>query len=229
MPGTGDSLVANERRGHGIPRALEVAIAAAAILVFLPLFVIAAVAIRGTSSGPALFRQRRVGRRGRGFVLLKFRSMKVGSSGAHVTASGDARITPVGRVLRYLKIDELPALWNVLRGDLSLVGPRPEVSTYVDLADPRWQHVLEARPGITDPVAVRLRREEALIGSQSEDPDRFYREILLPFKLAGYLDYLSTRTPWSDCRVLGWTLLAVVWPRAARPPSIDEIRSASGG
>src|SRR5687767_11977002 len=117
---------------------------------------VALVAVRLTSRGPGVFGQVRVGREGKPFTLRKFRSMTQGARGTQVTASGDARITLVGKFLRRTKLDELPELWNILCGDMSFVGPRPEVPGYVDLADPRWQMVLTARPGLTDTVTLRL-------------------------------------------------------------------------
>jgi lipopolysaccharide/colanic/teichoic acid biosynthesis glycosyltransferase len=120
------------------------------LVVGSPLLFLAAVFIMGTSDGPVLFRQGRVGKYGKVFELLKFRSMRMDNGGAQVTAKGDARVTRVGRLLRKGKLDELPELWNVARGDISLVGPRPEVPRYVDLNNPLWQRVLEARSGIRD-------------------------------------------------------------------------------
>lgn len=165
-----------------------------------------------------------MGRGGRPFELIKLRSMRVENKGAEVTAQGDARITRVGRLLRKTKLDELPELWNVARGELSLVGPRPEVPKYVDLGDPLWQEVLEARPGITDPVTLRLRNEEALLGRQ-KDPEGFYTAVLQPYKLRGYVAYLERRSAWSDLRVLWHTLLTVLTPSRTPPPSIDELRA----
>ncbi len=124
---------------------------------------LAAVAIVATSGWPVFFRQTRVGRDGKPFTLVKLRSMRASTEGPQVTARRDPRVTAVGTLLRRTKLDELPELWNVLRGDMSFVGPRPEVPGYVDLANPVWARVLKARPGLTDPVTVRLRDEEALM------------------------------------------------------------------
>ena len=145
---------------NGIPRSVEMVLALGGLVVSSPLLFLAALLIRATSPGPVLFRQQRVGRFGKPFELLKFRSMRVENEGAQVTAKGDTRVTRVGRLLRKSKLDELPELWNVARGELSLVGPRLEVTKYVNLEDPLWRKVLEARPGITDPVTLRLRNEE---------------------------------------------------------------------
>jgi lipopolysaccharide/colanic/teichoic acid biosynthesis glycosyltransferase len=206
---------------------VEAAAALLGLLLAAPILLPAAVAVAVGSPGGVLFRQRRVGRGGRPFTLLKLRSMRTGTPGLQVTAASDRRITPVGRILRRTKVDELPELWNVVRGDMSLVGPRPEVPRYVDLDDPRWRRVLAARPGLTDPTTLELRNEEALLSGVEGDRDRFYAEVLLPYKLAGYLRYLERRSPWSDLAVLWRTAWAVVFPRRATPPSLEEIRRRS--
>ena len=181
------------------------------------------IGVRLTSPGPAVFSQVRTGRRGAAFTLLKFRTMTAGESGPQVTASRDARITRVGRLLRRTKIDELPGLWNVLRGDMSVVGPRPEVPRYVNMKDPLWQEVLQARPGLTDPVTIRLRNEEHLLAAVSGDREAYYLATLQPYKLRGYRSYLAHRTAWSDVRVLAKTIAAVVLPRLEPVPTAEEI------
>jgi lipopolysaccharide/colanic/teichoic acid biosynthesis glycosyltransferase len=175
----------------------------------------AAVAVLVTSGRPAFFRQVRVGRGGRSFRLVKLRSMRNANEGPRVTARGDHRVTPVGRVLRRTKLDELPELWNVLRGEMSFVGPRPEVPEYVDLGDPQWAEVLQARPGLTDPVTLALRDEEALMQRVEGDRERYYRETLQPRKLAGYRRYLERRTWRSDVVVIWNTVMALLPGRAA--------------
>lgn len=210
----------------GIPRYVEVAVAGLGILVCAPVLGALALGVRLTSPGPVLFRQRRVGRGGVEFTLLKFRTMRVHQAALQVTAKGDPRITPIGRWLRLLKLDELPELWNVMRGDMSLVGPRPEVPRYVDLASPLWQEVLRARPGITDPVTLRLRNEEDLMATVPGDGERFYVETLQPYKLVGYRDYLRRRSFLADAGVILQTLLAVLVPVVAPPPSLGELRAA---
>jgi len=207
---------------RGLPRVVEVPVAAAGLVVLSPVLLVAAAAIVLTSPGGPVFRQERVGRGGRVFALYKLRSMRQDARGPSLTARVDARVTSVGRWLRRTKLDELPQLWNVVRGDMSLVGPRPEVPQYADLADPRWRRVLEVRPGITDPLTLRLRDEEALLPASPEERERFYRETLQPLKLRGYLDYLAQRNAWSDLGVLAATLVAIVRPRPA--PSGDELR-----
>lgn len=211
--------------GRGLPRAVEAAVAGLGLAVASPVLLVAAGLVAATSPGPVIFRQQRAGLGGRPFTLLKLRSMRVAPEGSQLTASGDARITPVGRWLRRFKLDEIPQLWNVARGDMSLVGPRPEVPRYVD-ESLLWKQVLSARPGLTDPVTLRLRDEEALLAAAAaggDDPERFYRERLLPWKLRGYRDYLARRSWISDLGVLGATALAVLRLRRPVPPSLREI------
>ncbi|MEM8997040.1 MAG: sugar transferase [Acidobacteriota bacterium] len=211
----------------GLARPVELMVASAAVLALWPLLLMIAVLVRSTSPGPALFRQRRVGLGGRPFELLKFRTMATGAAGARVTASGDRRITAVGRWLRASKLDELPELVNIVRGEMSFVGPRPEVPAFVDLGNPRWAAVLEARPGLTDPVTLRLRREEELLEAlrarTGEGTEAAYRRWMQPWKLRGYADYLSRRSAAGDVRVILATLRAIVDPAAAQPPSVEEI------
>jgi lipopolysaccharide/colanic/teichoic acid biosynthesis glycosyltransferase len=199
----------------GLPRGVEVALSALGLVVASPVLLLSAAAIALTSRGPVLFRQQRVGRGGELFTLVKFRTMRP-SRGLSVTARDDPRITGVGRILRRTKLDELPELWNVLRGELSLVGPRPEVPEFVDRESPDWQEILRVRPGITDPVTLRLRDEESLMAGITGDRNRYYREVLQPRKLQGYRDYLGRRSWHSDARVLLETGLAVLCPPLAR-------------
>lgn len=194
----------------GIARWLEVIISGLGMILSVPLLVPAAVAIALTSPGPIIFRQQRVGRNGELFVLYKLRTMRMVDEGPQVTARGDERVTTIGRILRRTKVDELPELWNVLKGDMSLVGPRPEVPRYVDLEDDMWGLVLQSRPGITDPVTLLLRNEEALLAEVKGDHERFYINTLQPLKLQGYVDYLRNRSWWSDIKVLSRTVFVLV-------------------
>jgi lipopolysaccharide/colanic/teichoic acid biosynthesis glycosyltransferase len=178
---------------------------------------VAAAAILLTSGFPIFFRQSRVGRGGKPFNLVKLRSMRPSGGGPEVTARGDSRVTPVGRLLRRTKLDELPELWNVVRGDMSFVGPRPEVARYVRPEDPRWQEVLSVRPGLTDPVTLSLRDEETLLAGVEGDPEAYYVQKLQPLKLAGYCDYLRRRT-WRTDLVVIWDTLRVIFGDPRRPP-----------
>lgn len=201
--------------------------AALGLVACVPVLAVAAVAIKLGSPGPVFFRQRRVGRGGRTFELIKLRTMVAKAGGPAVTAGDDRRITGVGRLLRMTKIDELPELWHVVRGEMSLVGPRPEVPSLVDLGDPLWRRVLEARPGLTDPVTLRLRNEEALLAGVEGDREAFYRQVLQPWKLRGYRRHLERRHFLGDIGVLVATLLAIVRPTGAPPPTLAELRASS--
>ena len=207
----------------GLPRWVEILLASGGLLVLSPLLAIAAVAVKLSSPGPVLFRQQRIGRGGKPFTLLKFRSMRQDNRGLAITAAGDSRITTVGRWLRSSKADEFPELWNILVGEMSFVGPRPEVPRYVDPSGPRWQAVLRARPGLTDPVTLVLRNEEQLL-AQVDDAESFYREVLLPYKLIGNAQYLARRTAWSDLRLIVDTVWSVLRPGRRPPPGVEEIR-----
>ncbi len=214
----------------GMARWLEVVLSALGITLSLPLLVLSSVAIALTSPGPVIFRQKRVGRNGQLFVLYKLRTMRVGHYGPQVTASGDGRVTWVGRILRRTKVDELPELWNVLKGDMSLVGPRPEVPRYVDLEDDRWKFVLKSRPGITDPVTLSLRDEERLLAEVKDNYEFFYVSRLQAFKLQGYINYLHNRSWWTDLKILCRTLLVVIWPSVdARMPANEIAELPPGG
>jgi lipopolysaccharide/colanic/teichoic acid biosynthesis glycosyltransferase len=176
-------------------------VAAAGLIVFAPVLAACAVAVVLQDGGPVFFRQWRVGRYGKPFQILKFRSMRAGRAGTQITAAGDPRVTRAGRVLRRYKLDELPQLWNVLRGDMSFVGPRPEVPMYVDLESDAWKAVLQVRPGITDLATVLHRNEEELL-SQAGDPESYYRNVVLPAKLQLNIDYLRSRSFWTDLELL---------------------------
>jgi lipopolysaccharide/colanic/teichoic acid biosynthesis glycosyltransferase len=197
----------------GLPRGLEVTLSLMGLAVSFPVLLFMSAAIAVTSPGGVLFRQRRVGRHGELFVLYKLRTMITSDSGPQVTSRSDARITRLGRFLRNTKLDELPTLWNVIKGDMALVGPRPEVPRYVKLQDPLWQQVLAVRPGITDPVTLFLRSEEKLLLQVEGDTEEYYLTELQPQKLEGYMDYLQGRTWQTDLSVLWRTLVVVVAPQ----------------
>ena len=188
---------------------LERAGAALMLLGLIPLFAVCAVGIVVTDRGPVLFRQRRIGKDGRPFMLLKLRSMKAGGAGPGITGAGDQRITPFGKLLRDYKIDELPQLWNVVRGEMSVIGPRPEVPEHADVADVRWQAVLSARPGLTDLASLVFRHEEQLLSGHAH-PEQFYREWLLPRKLDLSAHYIRSRSLKSDIRLVALTVRHVL-------------------
>jgi lipopolysaccharide/colanic/teichoic acid biosynthesis glycosyltransferase len=197
----------------GLPRAFDVVLAVLGLVVTSPLLIASAAMVALTSPGGAFFRQKRIGRHGQTFTLYKLRTMRASENGPLVTSGNDPRITASGRFLRKTKLDELPTFWNVLKGDMAMVGPRPEVPRYVKLEDPVWQRVLAVRPGITDPVTLHLRSEEQLLVHVGGDTEEYYLTELQPEKMKGYLDYLQTRNWHTDLSVLGRTLVAVVIPR----------------
>lgn len=191
------------------------------LVVLGPLILVLGLAVRLTTPGPALHRATRV-RPGGTFQLLKLRTMRedAATAGPGVTAAGDPRITRLGRVLRRTKLDELPQLWNVVRNEMALVGPRPEDPRYVDLGDPLHARVFSARPGITGPTAIAYHDEEAILAATAaviarqagrdtatlEDLDVAYRTVVLPAKLTMDADYLATRSFAGDLRLIGRTI-----------------------
>lgn len=190
-------------------RLFDVIAAALGLLLLSPLLLAAAVWVRLDSPGPVLFRQRRVGRFGVPFTIHKFRTMRV-EPGAAITVGEDPRITRSGRVLRQTKLDELPQLWDVLRGAMSLVGPRPELARYVELYPEALKHaVLAVRPGITDPASLAFSHEADLLAAAA-DPEREYRDVILPAKLRLSADYAARASLASDLKLIGRTLLRVL-------------------
>ncbi len=188
------------------------------LLVLIPVLATVAILVRLSSPGPVLFRHTRVGFRGKDLVLFKFRTMtdRTGSEKGSFDAGDASRVTKVGRFLRAAKLDELPQLWNVIRGDMALVGPRPEVRKWVEVDPERWAMVHSVRPGITDPATILYRDEEVVLAALS-DPERFYREQILPRKLNIYVEYVRTRTFWGDLKILGQTAIAIIAGAPADP------------
>lgn len=172
------------------------------LTVLSPLMISVAIAIRIFDGSPVFFRQERIGLRGEPFVLLKYRTMrlKADQEGPKITVSGDQRVTRVGNWLRKTKLDELPQLWNVVIGDMTLVGPRPEVREYVDLYTPDQRQVLELLPGITDPASLKYFDEDEVLSKQSE-PLKYYVEKVMPDKIEINLRYAENATLLSDIRV----------------------------
>lgn len=188
-------------------RAFDIAASLAGAVLVSPLLLLIAIAVKAEDGGPVIFRQERVGHGGRRFRMLKFRTMVVDaeSRGLRLTVGADPRITRVGRFLRRSKLDELPQLVNVIRGDMSLVGPRPEVARYVELYSPTQRRVLDLVPGITDPASTEYVDESALL-AESGDPERLYIEEIMPRKLALNLSYAEQATLRSDIAVILRTL-----------------------
>lgn len=181
----------------GARRGLDLAVALTALVIFLPLMGLAAIMVRWGSPGPVFFRQKRMGRSGREFILYKFRSMcPVKGNNSSITVTGDARITPIGALLRRYKLDELPQFWNVLRGDMSLVGPRPKLPHHEALH-------MECRPGITGAATLAFRREEEFLSGIPRDRlEAFYEMFVKPAKAQLDLDYMRGATLRTDLRIL---------------------------
>ena len=192
-------------------RIFDVTASGLGLLLLSPLFLIVAIWIRLDSPGPVFYRQTRVGRYNKDFRLLKFRSMCVGSDkkGLITVGGRDPRVTRSGYWIRKYKLDELPQLINVFKGDMSLVGPRPEVRKYVDLYTPEQLHVLDVRPGITDMASIRYRNENELL-EQAADPEQFYRDTVMQDKLRINLEYVSDHSFFKDIRIILMTFKAVV-------------------
>jgi lipopolysaccharide/colanic/teichoic acid biosynthesis glycosyltransferase len=186
-------------------RCFDCSIALCAILISLPLFFAVGLAVLLTSRGPILFRQKRMGRNGVEFTLYKFRSMKTGNqSGARITVSGDSRVTRVGSLLRRYKLDELPQFWNVLKGDMSLVGPRPKLSDHEAL-------LLSVRPGITGPATLAFRHEEEMLrGIPEHGLEIFYEVFIKPAKAHIDFEYMCNATCMTDIKLLWATVLCCV-------------------
>ena len=191
-----------------LKRPFDILASAIGLIILSPVLLGIALVVRLTSPGPALYRAQRVGRFGKEFTLYKFRSMVVGAEryGPGITAAGDIRITRVGRFLRRTKLDELPQLMNVLRGDMSLVGPRPEDPRYVALYTPEQRRILEQRPGITSAASLTYRNEERMLSG--DDWERVYVEQVIPAKLTIDLEYAQRATLWRDIGLILRTVLA---------------------
>lgn len=190
-------------------RFLDVLLSGVGLLVAAPLMGALAVWIRLDSPGGAVFRQVRIGRGGEPFRLYKLRTMRPSEGSGLTQGHGDPRITRVGRWLRRTKLDELPQLWNVFRGDMSLVGPRPEVPQFVAHYTEEQRAVLRARPGLTDPASLEAFDEGAVLAGV-EHPDTYYVEVLMPAKVAAQINYLETRTLRSDFGLILRTLRRMV-------------------
>ena len=184
------------------------------LVVLSPLFLILAIWIKLDSKGPVFYRQVRVGYKNKDFRIFKFRSMRVGADkGSLVTIGGhDPRVTKSGYFIRKFKFDELPQLINVFVGDMSLVGPRPEVRHYVDYWTPEQMHVLDVRPGITDPASIKFRNENELM-EQAEDPEKFYIEVIMQEKIKLYLEYVEKHSFFYDLGLIFKTFLVIIHER----------------
>ncbi len=191
-----------------LKRLFDVVASGCGLLILSPVLLGVAAWVKLDSPGPVFFRQVRVGRGGKDFRIFKFRSMRVGSDkkGLITVGGHDARITKSGYFIRKYKIDELPQLINVFIGDMSLVGPRPEVRKYVDLYTAEQRKVLDVRPGITDVASIKYRNENEILG-EVENPDEYYVKVIMPDKLRLNLDYIANRSFFKDLGVIFSTIL----------------------
>ncbi len=177
------------------------------LIILSPILLVVAILIRlKMPGGPVIFKQLRVGQYGKLFTMYKFRSMTVHHSGCSVSVAGEARITPLGAKLRKYKLDELPELWNVLIGDMSFVGPRPDVPGYADRLEGDDRRMLQLKPGITGPASLKYRNEEELLAKQ-DDPQKYNDEVLYPDKVRINLDYLEHWSFWKDIKIIIYTVL----------------------
>ena len=193
-----------------LKRISDILLSGAGILVLSPLLLLIFFAVKASSPGPAIYRQKRVGRYNTDFEVFKFRSMYTGSDrkGLLTVGDSDPRITGVGSILRKYKLDELPQLFNVLKGDMSIVGPRPEVRKYVELYDENQRKVLDVRPGITDLASIKYRNENEILSGKTDPEDHYIRHIM-PDKIRMNLEYISDRSILKDMKVILKTLSAI--------------------
>lgn len=190
-------------------RAFDILCSFLGLTVLSPVLLVVSVLVAVTSPGGVFFRQERIGKDGKPFRIFKFRSMRKDNAGLKITTGNDSRITPVGRFLRKSKIDELPQLINVLVGDMSFVGPRPEVADYVNLYTPYQRQVLQVRPGITGLASIRFRNENDLL-TASDDPNRTYIEQIMPKKIELDLEYIPHASVFYDIKLIIQTFAVVI-------------------
>jgi lipopolysaccharide/colanic/teichoic acid biosynthesis glycosyltransferase len=208
-----DPLHAPGRRGfYGRfgKRAFDLVVSVLALLILAPVLLAIAILVKLSSPGPVFYRQNRVGRNAGIFRIVKFRSMTVDADrhGWGITVAGDERITRIGRILRDTKLDELPQLWNIVKGEMSLVGPRPEIPSYVALYTTDQLGVLSVAPGITDIASIRYRHEEKML-ERSANPDEFYCRVVLPHKLSLNLQYIRQMSFGLDLKLIFQTLRSI--------------------
>jgi len=194
-----------------VKRVTDFIISLVALLILSPFFILIAILVSFGSKGPVFYRQSRVGYRGKDFKIFKFRTMFTGADkGSLITIGGrDPRITPIGYFLRKYKLDELPQLINVITGDMSLVGPRPEVRKYVDMYGPDQMKVLQVKPGITDYASIKYSNENEILGRAS-DPEYTYIHEIMPAKLALNLQYINDKNFWIDLKIILQTIFKIV-------------------
>ena len=206
-------------------RGFDLLVALPLLIVAVPVVALAALFVRLESRGSAFFVQRRVGRNSASFRLFKLRTMAQSTSGPAITVGGDPRITRIGRFLRRTRIDELPQLWNVVRGDMSIVGPRPEHPDFVARYPGEWKSLLSVRPGLTDKATIAFADEESLLRNVSA-PEAAYVQVVMPAKARISLDGIRRDSLFEDFAVLARTAAAVVAPRrsSGAHPAFDDAR-----
>jgi lipopolysaccharide/colanic/teichoic acid biosynthesis glycosyltransferase len=199
-----------------VKRGLDIIAALTGLIVLAPLFAVIAILIKADSPGPVFFRQERMGKRFRPFRMYKFRTMVKDAPhrGGALTVSGDPRVTRIGKILRQTKIDELPQLINILRGDMSVVGPRPEVRQYVEMFRKNYETILAVRPGITDPASLKYRDESSIL-ARSENPEQEYIQRVLPDKLRLGEEYVRQSSLVLDLVLIFKTIVSVIPGRSA--------------
>lgn len=192
-------------------RLFDIALSGAGLTFLSPVFLFVGIWIKLDSKGPIFYRQCRVGKNNKDFRIFKFRSMRQGSdSKGLITVGGrDPRVTRSGYYIRKYKLDEFPQLLNVLIGDMSIVGPRPEVRKYVDLYSSEQLKVLSVKPGITDIASIKYRNENELL-ENAKDPDKMYVEVVMPDKLKHNLEYIRQQSFWYDIKLIVWTIIVVI-------------------
>ncbi|NQY75060.1 MAG: sugar transferase [Candidatus Margulisbacteria bacterium] len=196
-------------------RLFDVTLSSVGLIILSPVILVIALSIKLTSKGPIIFKQERMGKGFKPFQFFKFRSMvpNASSLGPGITSKGDPRITPIGKWLRATKCDELPQLLNVIKGDMSLVGPRPELDQYVQKARKDYTHILTIKPGITDMAAIVFRDEESKLATYS-DKETVYVNTILPQKIQLYRQYMNTMSLRQDLKILFRTFTAILNPQA---------------
>lgn len=192
-------------------RVFDVVLAVTGLISLAPIFCLIGLIVLILNGRPIIFKQVRVGAEGSDFDIFKFRTMTVSADASEGSfdAGQSLRVTGLGKVLRKTKLDELPQLWNVLRGDMSLVGPRPEVRKWVQEFPQEWEYIHKVRPGITDPASIVFRNEETVLAAV-EDPVSYYREEVLPRKIGIYKDYVSNHSLWGDILIIIKTLCLII-------------------
>ena len=223
-----DPLPSTTRAGEATLRAFDLAVCLLILPAVLVIGAITALLIYVDSPGSVFYPSTRVGRHGRTFKMLKFRKMRRSARGGPLTMSDDERFTPIGSFLSMTKLDELPQLWNVIKGDMRLVGPRPEVPEFVSRYRAEYREVLAVLPGITGPAAVEYASESHLL-SRQHDPVRFYEDAIMPRKIEIDLAYIRTRTLRGDARILAQTMILPLSKMARRMVGDPRVRRVEAG